>query len=138
MASFGSNSYVKEFAVKGVIAAGFAIVVDAVVEVSGIPFFNSNDIFGGNNELSNYELFAYSISGAITLLSLMDILLNSKPFGISKDALPYATFFIIGTSLWETTLAKMVGLRNINIYDIIGNTLGNTLGGFRNALVPAV
>ncbi len=119
-----SSLNLKDFAVKGIIGAGFGIVVDGIIEISGIPFFNETGIFG-NDAMSNYELFAYSIAGGITVLSMLDILLNSKPFGISREALPYSVFFIIGTSLWETTLAKMVGLRNVNIYQMLQNQIPN-------------
>lgn len=131
-----STLNLKEFAVKGLIGAGFAIIVDGIIEVSGIPFFNESGIFG--NKISNYELFAYSIAGSITVLSMLDILLNSKPFGISKEALPYSVFFIIGTSLWETTLAKMVGLRNVNIYDMIGDSVSNLRTLIPQGVLPAI
>lgn len=117
------QSFVKDFVVKGVVGAGLGIVADALIEVSRIPVFNDSGLFG--NTVSNYEVIAYTIASSVTVLSILDIALNSKPFNISKEALPYSTFFIIGTALWESTLAKMVGLRNINIYDMVENAIPN-------------
>lgn len=119
----GSTFNLKDFAVKAVVGAGLGIVADAVVEVSRIPIFNESGLLG--NKVPNYELGVYTIAGSVTILSILDILMNSKPFGISKEALPYSTFFIIGTALWESTLANMLGLRNVNIYDVIENAVPN-------------
>ena len=120
------QSYIKDFVVKGVVGAGLGIVADALIEVSRVPIFNDSGLFG--NTIPNYEVLAYTVAGSVTILSILDIAINSKPFGVSKEALPYSTFFIIGTALWESTLAKMLGLRNINIYDIIENAVPNVRG----------
>lgn len=117
------QGYIKDFVVKGVIGAGLGIVMDALVEVSRIPIFNDSGLFG--NTVPNYEVVAYTVAMSVTVLSMLDIVLNTKPFGVSKEALPYSTFFIIGTAIWESTLAKMLGLRNINIYDMVENAIPN-------------
>lgn len=123
MANNSTGSYIKDFAVKGVVAAGLGIVANALVEISRAPFLNDSGAFG--NKVTNYEFLAYTISGSVSVLSLLDILIHSKPFNISKDALPYSVFFIIGTSLWDSALAGMLGLRNINIYNIAENAIPN-------------
>lgn len=122
-----NNSFMKDFVVKAVIGAGLGIVVDAIVEISRVPVFNDTGLLG-NSKLPNYELFVYLTAGGITGLSILDIAVNSKPFGISQDLLPYASFFIIGTALWDNTLAQMLGLRNFNIYDVVENAIPNVRG----------
>lgn len=119
----GSSFNIKDFAAKAVVAAGLGIVADGVIEISRAPIFNDSGLFG--NKIPNYEFGVYTIAGSITILSILDILINTKPFGISKEALPYSTFFIIGTALWESTLANMLGLRNFNIYDVVENAIPN-------------
>lgn len=118
-----NSSYIRDFAVKGVVATGLGIFANALVEVLRAPFLNDSGAFG--NKITNYELIAYTISGSITVLSTLDILLRSKPFNISRDALPYSVFFILGTSLWDSTLSGLLGLRNFNIYQYAENAIPN-------------
>ena len=114
----GQNRVIKEAIIKGLYGVGSAVIIDGFIEFFRIPVLNDSGLFGNTNQ-SNFEIFAYALSGGGAVAGLIDLFSNSKPLGFTKEFIPYMAGFGIGISLYENLIAKALGLRNYNPYDSI-------------------
>lgn len=119
-----TNKPIRDMFVKGIYGVGAAIIADFFVEFFRVPVLNDMGVFG-NTTMSNYEVAVYAITGGGSAAAIIDLFTNSKPLGFSKEFLPVFVGFGIGTSLYENLIAKSLGIRNYNPYDIVYNAIPN-------------
>ena len=98
---------IRDMFVKALFGVGSAVVASFVVDFFRVPVLADHGLFG-NASMSNYELFAYALSGGATMAGIVDLFSNSKPLGFSKEYMPFFAGFGIGTSIFEHTLKKML------------------------------
>lgn len=114
--SVGSTRPVRDLLVKGLFGVGASVFVNFIVDFFRVPVLTDKGLFG-NTSLTNYELFAYAISGSATMAGILDIFTNSKPLGFSKEFMPFFAGYGIGTSIFDNVLRNAIGLQKFDVYD---------------------
>lgn len=93
------------------LAAGIAsAAIDAATEATRMPFLNDQAPIGGAN-MSMSELLLYGAGAFLGVFGTFAAISRKRIMGISSDSIGTGVGTILGTYLYETNLATMLGIR---------------------------
>jgi hypothetical protein len=113
-----------DFFIKMAIGFGVGAGGDAVVEITRAPVLNDTGSFG-NPHMSNYEYMSYLLGTFGVVAGVADLGMRGGQgiFGFTRSAMPFFAGFAFGTYFYEHTIANLIGIRNIDPYDIASRVL---------------